>query len=101
MLDSGGFWISKTPGVHSADWETAWIRTAGHQESADAFTFHNFEGEQYSAERHGYPSSRIDWILIRNSLWEMQINSCEIIRDNKHPLYPSDHYPVLAELMLK
>ncbi len=180
LIDPGGFWISRTPDVHSADWETAWVRCAtwvrlrfsetgesfihlnthldhvselarnegsklilyrisqlgadvmpaiitgdfnsipgssayriftdngfvdaylasGYEEAVDSFTFYNFEGEHYSAERYGYPSSRIDWLLIRSGARKIEVKSCAFIRDNEHPLYPNDHYPVLSELAI-
>src|SRR5919199_2583966 len=28
LVDTGGFWLSRAPEEHSADWDTAWIRSA-------------------------------------------------------------------------
>lgn len=65
---------------------------AGHTEEGDTNTFHGFQGAGFDAEQ-----LRIDWILMRGGL---QAASCQIVRDAQPPLYPSDHYPVLAELAL-
>ena len=52
-------------------------------------TFHNFEGEHYPLT-----GQRIDWILTKR----FAPKSCEVIKDAQPPLFPSDHYPVLASL---
>jgi endonuclease/exonuclease/phosphatase family metal-dependent hydrolase len=52
-------------------------------------TFHNFEGENYPLS-----GQRIDWILTK----QFTTKACEVIKDARPPLYPSDHYPVLALL---
>jgi endonuclease/exonuclease/phosphatase family metal-dependent hydrolase len=172
-LDSGGFWLSKTPHEFSGDWGTRYIRSAhwirfreidtgiefvflnthldhiseearregsrviieqlkvvaeglpiiatgdfnsnpgsaahevflgegfedvylaaGNEDSDDTITFHAFTGEKQSWER------RIDWILTRGSNGEFGSASCEIVKDARPPLYPSDHYPVQATIRL-
>ncbi len=50
------------------------------------------------AKREG--SMRFDWILFRHTTEMLQPTSCEIIRDARPPLYPSDHYPILAEFKI-
>jgi endonuclease/exonuclease/phosphatase family metal-dependent hydrolase len=75
---------------------------AGHGDGRDSNTFHGFEGVDYAPERH-YHSDRIDWLFTRDSrdaAWRFCVRSCAIVRDAAPPLYPSDHYPVLAELRL-
>ncbi|BBL78242.1 endonuclease [Rubrobacter xylanophilus] len=60
-------------------------------------TFHRFMGEGYGSAKEG----RIDWILVRDGAgarWE--VLSCRTVRDCEPPLYPSDHYPVVADLAL-
>lgn len=47
------------------------------------------------AKRTG--SMRFDWILLRDAEKRFRPVSCEIIRDAQPPLYPSDHYPVVAD----
>jgi endonuclease/exonuclease/phosphatase family metal-dependent hydrolase len=61
-----------------------------------AITFHAFQGLTYSPKPQ--ESDRIDWILLHG--WDGRASSCEIIRDAEPPLYPSDHYPVLADIMV-
>ncbi len=74
---------------------------AGHSDGTDS-TFHGFVGEQYNPIEWGGvgPFWRIDWILARSGTQPSQIRSCRIIRDAQPPIYPSDHYPVLAEIEL-
>lgn len=169
LTAAGGFWLSGTPERHSADWNTACIRTAtwarlvcaesgsellalnthldhvselARVEGArlivrrlaelgaariptivtgdfncdpgsaayqafieagftdtfsvaadqdDCMTFHGFHGAEWRTRRHD-ANERIDWILARG----MRPQSCAIIRDAAPPLYPSDHYPVVA-----
>ena len=67
--------------------------------NAPANTFHAFKGERYRP-RPG-KEGRIDWILLRGGPrlgWG--VRSCEVVRDAEPPVYPSDHYPVLANLSL-
>jgi len=55
---------------------------------ADAGTGHGFSGKG---------RTRIDWILITP---EFQAKNVEIIHHNENGRYPSDHFPVVADLML-
>ena len=63
-------------------------------------TFHKFQGDNFMPrrpEREG----RLDWILIRNSPEKQLTESyCQVVRDAEPPVYPSDHYPVSADLSL-
>ena len=43
---------------------------------------------------------RVDLILTHAGATAFQTTSCTIVRDAQPPLYPSDHYPVVAELRL-
>lgn len=65
--------------------------------NAPARTFHKFQGEGFVSprpEREG----RIDWILVRGAspeaAWAPRF--CKVVRDAEPPVYPSDHYPVVA-----
>jgi endonuclease/exonuclease/phosphatase family metal-dependent hydrolase len=63
-------------------------------------TFHRFLGRSFIPKR---PESevRLDWLLLRDgsgARWEAC--SCSVVRDEAPPVYPSDHYPVVAELSL-
>ena len=183
-LASGGFWLSRTPDTHSADWDTdciraaAWVKlrctdtgqeflhlnthldhvseqarvegsklilqkieelqadglpvtvtgdfncrpgsdayrlwlqsgfsdahlAAGNVDSETSHTFHGFQGQDFVPSDSSLPL-RIDWILtrdgaIRDGAQCIQIALCVIVRDAEPPLYPSDHYPILAELKL-
>jgi len=85
-------------------------RLAGHRDREYSWTS-NEADSAYSNTAHAYgwtkPSSsgakgmgpvRIDWVLLRDSVGQLRPLTCEILRDAQPPLYPSDHYPVLATL---
>lgn len=69
---------------------------AGHYNQLDMNTFHAFLGDEFPP-----CALRIDWILVRDGAqarWATR--SCDIVRDAEPPVFPSDHYPVVAELTL-
>lgn len=66
-----------------------------HEDASTVNTFHLFKGRDFPPL--GY---RIDWILTLDGDQRWQTHTCEIITDEAPPLYPSDHYPVLAEVEL-
>jgi endonuclease/exonuclease/phosphatase family metal-dependent hydrolase len=72
---------------------------AGGEDSAPSFTFHGFEGARYWAANH-HMAGRIDWILTLDGASSVQTKECLIARDAEPPVYPSDHYPVVADLVL-
>lgn len=63
----------------------AWM--AAPKPKGPASTFHGFTGTPET-------DARIDWILLRH----FGIHSVETIVDHRDALYPSDHYPVVADL---
>jgi endonuclease/exonuclease/phosphatase family metal-dependent hydrolase len=78
------------------------FRAAGHGDSAGMSTFHGFHGADYFALEWGDQLFwRVDWILARGgAARQVQTTSCTIIRDAEPPIYPSDHWPVVTELLL-
>lgn len=62
-------------------------------------TFHRFRGEDFRPKNRER-EMRIDWVLLRdapeNGPWT--VYSCDVVRDAEPPVYPSDHYPVVARL---
>lgn len=72
---------------------------AGH---APAKTFHAFRGEGFRG-RDPSKEHRMDWVLLRDGSrgerWTVEGYS--IVRDAEPPMYPSDHYPVVADLALE
>lgn len=79
-----------------AEFADAHLVAGGGQEN----TFHRFRGEGFEP-KNPERQARIDWILVRDgprSRWS--VRRCVTIRDAEPPLYPSDHYPVLAHLSL-
>ena len=76
-------------------------RAAGHADSAAARMLHGLRGDAYFALEWGREVFwRVDWILTHPGAKGIQVTSCTIVRDAQPPLYPSDHYPVVAELRL-
>ncbi|MGI8910497.1 MAG: endonuclease/exonuclease/phosphatase family protein [Rubrobacteraceae bacterium] len=65
-------------------------------------TFHRFRGEEFSPKKAGR-EVRIDWVLLRDAPEQARwtVYSCEVVRDAEPPVYPSDHYPVVARLSLE
>jgi endonuclease/exonuclease/phosphatase family metal-dependent hydrolase len=61
----------------------------GHTDSPASNTFHNFQGIAYPAI-----GQRIDWVLVDG----FTPTDCTIIRTGEPPVFPSDHYPVMATL---
>ena len=70
------------------------------KESGTANTFHRFQGEAF-VPWNPQLSMRIDWIMTRDGRQRWRGGSCSILRKHRRPLYPSDHYPVLADLDLR
>lgn len=66
-------------GVLTDSWQVAWKR------KGPAGTFHGFTGK---------PGDRIDWIWTRG-LVPLRVT---VLDDHQGPLYPSDHFPVVAEI---
>lgn len=64
--------------------DDAWAMAASR--SGPAETFHNFTGN---------PDRRIDWILTRG----FKIRAARTIATHDGARYPSDHFPVVAELV--
>jgi endonuclease/exonuclease/phosphatase family metal-dependent hydrolase len=76
-------------------------RAAGHGDSVDSSTFHGFHGSKYfGMEWGGAVFWRVDWIMLRSGEQPIQTTSCTIVRDAEPPVYVSDHYPVVTELLI-
>lgn len=76
-------------------------RAAGNADTEASSTFHGFRGKDYfGLEWGGSIFWRVDWVLTRDGAQRMQTTASTIVRDAEPPLYPSDHYPVVAEVML-
>lgn len=65
-------------------------------------TFHKFQGEGF-VSRRPEREGRIDWILVRDPDFEVSGAgiSCRVVCEAEPPVYPSDHYPVVAEVPLR
>jgi endonuclease/exonuclease/phosphatase family metal-dependent hydrolase len=76
-------------------------RAAGHADSVEASTFHGFHGANYFAlEWGGSVFWRVDWMMARSAQLPIQTLSCTIVRDAEPPIFVSDHYPVVTELLI-
>ena len=73
--------------------------TAGNQDHEGANTFHAFRGASYRNPHPDRGPLRIDWILLRDPRRQLRVKSHKIVHDADEDsgLYPSDHYPILAE----
>jgi endonuclease/exonuclease/phosphatase family metal-dependent hydrolase len=71
----------------------------GGEDSVASFTFHGFEGARYWAARH-HMAGRIDWILTLDGVRPVQPLTRLIAHDQEPPVFPSDHYPVVADIEL-
>jgi endonuclease/exonuclease/phosphatase family metal-dependent hydrolase len=74
---------------------------AGNEDARDANTFHAIEGERFRDAHSEHGPRRIDWILLKDPRDRLRTESHEIVRDRdeRKGLYPSDHYPALAEFV--
>jgi len=72
----------------TAPLKDAWI-SAENREGPEG-TFHRFTG-------NSKPTSRIDWILVRR---DIQVIAARTVTVQVNGKYPSDHFPLLAELRL-
>jgi endonuclease/exonuclease/phosphatase family metal-dependent hydrolase len=89
--------------THKAFTESGFVDTylaAGNEEGAN--TFHAFRGALYrDAPPHRGPR-RIDWIFLKDPQGRLRVKSHRIIHDADEcsGLYPSDHYPILADFSI-
>jgi len=76
-------------------------RAAGNPDTVDSSTYHGYAGKQYFALEWGAELFwRVDWILTRDGTQHLQTSSSTIVRDGSPPMYPSDHYPVVSEVVV-
>ncbi len=66
--------------------------SAGDFRPEDSDTFHGFRGRGFWRIRRGEGPRRIDYILTQG----LEVGPCEVLRDEAPPVYPSDHYPLVA-----
>jgi endonuclease/exonuclease/phosphatase family metal-dependent hydrolase len=89
--------------VHRTFTESGFADTylaAGNEEGAN--TFHAFRGALYRDAHPARGPRRIDWILLKDPKERLRVESHRIIHDAEESieLYPSDHYPLLAEFQV-
>jgi endonuclease/exonuclease/phosphatase family metal-dependent hydrolase len=69
---------------------------AGYVNKLDMNTYHDCFGKNFPPA-----ALRIDWILYLSGGQKLYTQDFAIIYKSRSPFYPSDHYPVMAELSLK
>ncbi len=89
--------------THRSFTEAGFVDTylaVGNEDTQEAYTFHAFEGACFQDAHPERGARRLDWILLKDPGGSLRIESHRIVRDadERLGLYPSDHYPVLAEL---
>lgn len=67
---------------------------AGRADDPQSGTFHNYTGQPL--EKWG----RIDWILAQPGVMDVKTVGFDIPKDGDAPLFPSDHFPVIATVAL-
>lgn len=95
VIVTGDFNCPPTSVAHQIFEQHGFVDTytaAGH--AAATPTFHGFRGPAYVPDAQD--ADRIDWILLYDPFQRLHVSACEIIYDAAPPLYPSDHYPVMA-----
>ncbi|MGF1497562.1 MAG: endonuclease/exonuclease/phosphatase family protein [Elainellaceae cyanobacterium] len=109
LEDDGPRQTGQEPNAHdlfcNQGFDDAFLAT-GHQDSADVHTVHNFQGENFTADEAMAQQEidlpinwRLDWVLTRSGTHRALVpQSCQIIKDAEPPVYPSDHYPVMAQI---
>ncbi len=73
---------------------------AGNTDNKHTSTYHGFRGDEY-IPAGDHMDRRIDWILMRGGRTPLRCTSTTILRDAEPPRYPSDHYPVLADVVIE
>jgi endonuclease/exonuclease/phosphatase family metal-dependent hydrolase len=96
---TGDFNRSSGSPVYTLFTDAGFIDTYREAGGAETHTAHAFRGPDL--ELPPGETGRLDWILVRGGRSNRsQTVSCTVLRDAEPPLYPSDHYPVVAELEL-
>ena len=82
-----------SPGYHlfTERWFSDAYVAGGRRPGEASSTFHAFKGDDHH-------TVRMDWILFKAGQCSIRAKSHLIVTDHKAPLYPSDHYPVVADL---
>jgi endonuclease/exonuclease/phosphatase family metal-dependent hydrolase len=83
--------------------ESGFVDTYLASGNEDANTFHAFEGTRYRDKHPARGPRRLDWILLKDPKGRLRTESHTIIHDAHEDsgLYPSDHYPIVADFGLQ
>ncbi len=103
IIVTGDFNSRPNNTTHRTFTEAGFVDTylaAGNEDTQEANTFHAFEGERFRDAHPERGPRRLDWILLKDPQERLWTKSHTIVRDGRPGIYPSDHYPVLAELSL-
>ena len=100
VADGAGSGSTFTDAIHRVllgkGFEDAFL-SAGFRDGPASNTYHGYEGAGYDLRRH-HLAWRPDWVLYRCPGLKVKVEKSEIVRRHRGSLYPSDHYPVVAEL---
>ena len=99
LLDEHWQWYGYRNNVYEAFKAAGYADTyiaGGNVDGAGVMTAHDFmqRSELLSL------NFRIDWILTHGNGRAIRCHRCEIIEQAQAPLFPSDHYPVIADIEL-
>jgi endonuclease/exonuclease/phosphatase family metal-dependent hydrolase len=91
--------------THRTFTESGFVDTylaAGNEDGEGANTFHAFKGARYRDAHPRRGPRRLDWIFLKDPQGRLRVRSHRIIHDADEGsgLYPSDHYPILADLSI-
>jgi endonuclease/exonuclease/phosphatase family metal-dependent hydrolase len=98
VIVTGDFNCNPMSAAYRAFLEESFIDTflmSGNRDDETSFTFHEFTGKPYPK------FDRIDWIMLRDAERKLRAVNASIIRDAAPPLFPSDHYPIVADFSLE
>lgn len=84
-----------------AGFADAHLLAAEQADGGPANTFHAFKGPRYRDPRPHLGPRRIDWILLKDPQQSFRVATCKTPRAGGEGsgTYPSDHYPVVADLV--
>ncbi|WP_017304173.1 endonuclease/exonuclease/phosphatase family protein [Spirulina subsalsa] len=102
QLPQAGETLTSQDGVYETIGQAGFIDSylvAGNKDRAGQHSVHNFLGAEYRVENSDLVH-RIDWIWLQENQGKFAVKQCQILKDSEPPVYPSDHYPILAEVAL-
>jgi len=102
VIVTGDFNSRPGNSTHRIFTESGFVDTylaAGNEDDQGANTYHAFRGVRYRDAHPDRGPRRIDWIFLKDPQNRLRVRTHKIIHDadESSGLYPSDHYPILAD----